>query len=324
MGKTSLLKNIGRLLPTTLIPLYVYIDLQGPPSRAKDEAGFFYWIAQSFIVSARERHNLTLPSLTREQLVSEPFTIFTEWLDEVEVALDVKGSNMVLLALDEYEELDQVIAKGRLDEADILGALRHIIQHRPRFKILVAGSHTLEELPRWANYLINTHMIQISYLDTAAARQLIEHPVENFALSYEPDASQRVLELTRGHPYLTQLLCDQIINLKNEQPSNVRRIVRLADVETAIPHALNFGSPFFVDIGNQISSIGVALLSFLAAQGEGVGVSQEEIIHQFEIPDSLEQTLALLNRRELIEQVNGNYCFQVELIRRYFSDHTKP
>jgi hypothetical protein len=38
MGKTSLLNNLGRLLPSTIIPMFV--DLQGPVSSASDYSGF--------------------------------------------------------------------------------------------------------------------------------------------------------------------------------------------------------------------------------------------------------------------------------------------
>ncbi len=40
MGKTSLLNNLGFLLPSTIVPLFV--DLQGPATRATDHAGFLY------------------------------------------------------------------------------------------------------------------------------------------------------------------------------------------------------------------------------------------------------------------------------------------
>ncbi|WP_230967832.1 hypothetical protein [Nostoc sp. WHI] len=58
--------------------------------------------------------------------------------------------------------LDNAIAKGRFDEQDVLGMLRHLIQHRPRFKILLAGSHAIAEYQRWASYLINVQVVHIS------------------------------------------------------------------------------------------------------------------------------------------------------------------
>src|SRR6185295_8281967 len=47
MGKTSLLNNLGHLLPTHIVPLFV--DLQGPASTATDHAGFLYNLARGII-----------------------------------------------------------------------------------------------------------------------------------------------------------------------------------------------------------------------------------------------------------------------------------
>jgi hypothetical protein len=40
MGKTSLLQNLGKLLRSDLVPLYV--DLQGPAGQASTHAGFVF------------------------------------------------------------------------------------------------------------------------------------------------------------------------------------------------------------------------------------------------------------------------------------------
>jgi hypothetical protein len=315
MGKTSLLNNLGRLLPSTIVPLFV--DLQGPASQASDYAGFLYNIARGMADSAQRQRELALPLLSREALAADPFTRFDEWLDEVEQAL---GGNTALLTLDEFEALDGAITKGRFEEGAVLGMLRHLIQHRLRFKVLLSGTHTLDELQRWASYLINVQVVHISYLNEAEARQLIERPVQDFALRYEPDASQRVLDLTRSHPFLVQLLCTEIVALKNEQPLAVRRLARLADIEAAVTEALRHGSFFFADIErNQVDAVGLALLRFMAVQGEKAVISREHLARQLSDPDDLDQALALLTRRELIEAGGGGYSFQVELIRRWFA-----
>jgi hypothetical protein len=72
MGKTSLLNNLGRLLPSNIIPMFV--DLQGPVSSASDSAGLLYNIAKSMTNSAKRQSALTLPSLDRETLQDDPFT----------------------------------------------------------------------------------------------------------------------------------------------------------------------------------------------------------------------------------------------------------
>jgi hypothetical protein len=318
MGKTSLLTNLGRLLPSTIVPLFV--DLQGPATRASEHAGFLYNIARGMVDSAERQRGLILPPLPREALATDPFTRFDEWLDEVEGALQ---GNTALLALDEFEVLDDALTEGRFSEKAVLGTLRHLIQHRSRFKVLLAGSHTLDELRRWSSYLINVQVVHIGYLKEDEARQLVERPVEGFALRYEPDASQRVVDLTRGHPALVQLLCSEIVALKNEQPPAVRRLARLDDVEAAVPEALSHGSFFFADIEqNQVDAAGVVLLRFLAARGEGAVVERGILADQFPDQGALDRALDLLMRRELIERVDGGYRIQVEIIRRWFASTT--
>jgi hypothetical protein len=86
MGKTSLLNNLGRLLPSTIIPLFV--DLQGPASQASNHAGLLYNVARAMTESANRQRHLTLPVLTREALGNDPFTVFDEWLDDVERSLE--------------------------------------------------------------------------------------------------------------------------------------------------------------------------------------------------------------------------------------------
>lgn len=311
MGKTSLLNNLQRLLPNTIIPMFV--DLQGAPSSGKDSTGFLYNLARSMRNSAKKQ-GVILQSLNREMLATDPFTCFDEWLDEVEKALE---QNTALLMLDEFEVLDSALQKGRFDEQDILGMLRHLIQHRPRFKVMIAGSHTIEEYQRWASYLINVQVVHISYLKEHEARQLIERPVQDFTLSYEPDAVERVLQLTRCHPCLVQILCAEIVAYKNKQDPSVRRLATLIDVEAVIPASLSSGGFIFADIqNNQVDTLGRDILCYIAVHGEGAIISHESILQQF--PDA-DTSLKLLLQRELIEEVSKDYCFQVELIRRWFA-----
>jgi hypothetical protein len=317
-GKTSLLNNLGRLLPTSIIPLFV--DLQGSISSAKDHTGFLYNLAKAMINSAQRQRNLKLPPLSYETLATDPFTRFDEWLDQLETAL---AGNTALLALDEFEVLDRVLNEGRFNENDVLGMLRNLIQHRPKFKVLLAGSHTLDEFQRWSSYLINAQVIHLGYLQEAEARQLIETPIENFALRYEPSASQRVLAITKGHPFLVQLLCAEIVALKNDQDPSIRRLATLADVEEAIPAALEHGSMFFSDIeGNQLDTHSLKVLRYLAQQGEGAIISSADLAAHFtggaEIAEGINGSIELLLRRELIETKPSGYSIQLELIRRWF------
>lgn len=318
MGKTSLLNNLGRLLPSTILPLFV--DLQGPASWATDHTGFLYGIAQAMTASAERQRSIVLPPLGRKLLATDPFIHFADWLDQVEQVLESKGIEQALLALDEFEALEDALNTDRFDEGAVLGLLRHLIQHRPRLKLLLAGSHTLDEFQRWASYLINVRLVHLTYLSEGEARQLIERPIHDFVLRYRPEASQRVLDLTRGHPFLVQLLCNEIVALKNDQDPAVRRLAYPNDVEAAVTKALQHGRLYFADIyHNRVDEAGKQILSCLATQGETASLSRDALASQLPRSDQLDQALELLRRRELVEAVNGNYRFQVELVRRWFA-----
>jgi hypothetical protein len=260
--------------------------------------------------SARRQRGLALPELDRATVERDPFIVFDEWLMALE---QLVGGGTALLMLDEFEVLDRAFQRGRFDEERILGMLRHIIQHRPRLKVLLAGSHGLDEFRRWSSYLINAQVVQISYLGVEEARKLIEQPIRQFDLRYTPEASARVFALTRGHPFLVQLLCAEIVALKNAQPPERRRLAELADVEEAVAPALASGDMFFADIlHNQLDPAGAALLRRIAAAGEGAAVAPEAVAES-------DAALAQLVRRELIEACPGGYRVQVELIRRWFT-----
>lgn len=316
MGKTSLLRNLGRLFVSEIAPMFV--DGQGV-SLASNYVDFLYGTVRQMSRSAARYRGLTLPPLDRQALAASPFSTLDEWLDEVEALLDKTGRRVALIAFDELETLQQGMTRGRFDEADILSFFRHIIQHRPRFKVLLASSHMLAEFPpHWAGYLINMQTVKISYLDEAAAQDLVERPTPQFALRYEPDALQRILVLTRGHPHLTQLLCHELVLLKNRQAPARRRLASVADVEEAAAQALGVGRLFFEDVErNQVNENGRLLLRFIARQGENALVDTAELAAQ--VGEELQETLAQLQLRDLVEEDDGGYRFQVELIRRWFA-----
>ena len=312
-GKTSLLNNLGKLLPSTIIPLFV--DLQGPASLAKDYSSFLYNIGRAMTTSAKRHRELAFPALDRKALMEDPFTIFDEWLDDIEHT--IAPEQTILLTLDEFSTLEHTFNKGYLDENSVLGMIRHIIQHRPRFKLLLSGSHTIDEFERWASYLINVRTVHLSFLQANEALQLIEQPVKDFELQYSKEASQRVMQITHCHPALIQLVCAEIVSLKNKQHVEERRLAHIEDVEAAVPGALQHGRFFFADIGNnQITPNSLQLLKLIAAQGEAQVLDESWLRSQ--LPDEFDACIANLMQREVIVRLGSGYRFQVELIRRWF------
>ena len=128
-----------------------------------------------------------------------------------------------------------------------------------------------------------------------------------------------MIDVTRGHPFLVQLLCGEIVTLKNEQDLTVRRRARLADVDAAIPEALKSGSFFFLDIANhQVTKTAALLLRAIAREGERAVVPEDRLDSIF--TGDLGAAISSLLRRDLIERVDGGYRVQVELVRRWFAE----
>ncbi|HET7475160.1 MAG TPA: AAA family ATPase [Dermatophilaceae bacterium] len=325
MGKTSLMYNLGRFLPSTVVPMFV--DLQGPPAQADSEGAFLFHLASAMSASARQsRRGMAIDPPPREAFSVEPFGRFYQWVDEVQRRL---GDRTGLLMLDEFEALERAFAAGRIDADAVLGMLRHLIQHRPRLKVLLAGSHSLDAYTNWSTYLINVQVLKVGYLARDEALSLIQQPVPGFPLRYDPSAAELVLSLTRGHPFLLQLMCSEIVALKNEQPPSRRRHATEDDVLAAVDGTLSSGGMYFHDVQqNQVSGAALPVLRAIARAAATGSVSRAAIEADLGLAADvaaglaaaeLDRALAQLVERDLVEQVGGGYRVQVELIRRWFA-----
>ena len=109
--------------------------------------------------------------------------------------------------------------------------------------------------------------------------------------------------------------------MKNEQPPAQRRLATGGDVETAVPAALDHGSFFFADIEqNQVDNVGREVLRLIATYDEGQPAPRQALVNYVPSLLALEEALAALQHRELIEPLDGGYRFQVELMRCWFAE----
>lgn len=69
-------------------------------------------------------------------------------------------------------------------------------------------------------------------------------------------------------------------------------------------------------VADRVSHQSLAILRYLAAQGEAATVSETVLASQF--ADGWVEAIALLCKRELIKLTSNGYRFQVELIRQWF------
>ncbi len=252
-GKTSAIKQMPVRLGPDVIP--VEVDLQSAAT-AEDARGLLFVLADQIKRNALTHRRVQLPALTRDDLRADPYIVFGDWLNRVEEAV---GARWILLNLDEYEKLAQMIDDGRID-ARVFDFLRGIIQHHPRVTVLLSGSHTLDDVGArdrvgaqliaplqtpLSDYLINVRVLRIENLKEDEARELICKPIDNFPLEYEPAAVERILAVTGCQPYLVQATCRDLVNALNEEN---RTRATLADADRALDSVLTTGIAYFQDL----------------------------------------------------------------------------
>jgi uncharacterized protein len=296
-GKTSTLKYLPSRVSSDLIPLLV--DFQGVASiqRVENIARF---MAEAITKTAKSSRNLILPTISPEQLSRDPFYALQTWMEQIE---RVAPNKRFLLCIDEFERLEEVISTS--GSRAPLNFLRYVTQNCRQWIVLFSGSHRLEELePYWSDYLIGTRTLSITYLQEAEARELIQHPVPNFPNIYLPDAVDAIVSLTRGQPYLVQLLCSCIVEYINDAN---RKSVTVSDVEAAKQKALERGAAYLKEFSDALTT------------------AQRDFIHRLlahQMPQGEDlMVIRQLIQSEIIEKdANGEYRFQVPLIEQYIRE----
>ena len=299
VGKSSVLVNLPRFLGKQYVS--AYIDCQDARTR-ESPASFCYSLSKSISNSLKDRgFSLAYPPF--EAFQKNPFTILGDWFDGIEKTL-LTENKLILLTLDEYEKLEESILKGDLS-IDILDQLRNIIQHRKYFVVLITGGKELDELElNWSDYLISAKTIKLGYLSKDDARTLITNPIDDFSLNYHGgengEVVNRIIDVTSCQPYLVQALCFELVNYLNAQH---RKEATIDDVDVAIEKVLISAENYFYYIWNsECSKNEKKILKRLVSNPPLKGNEKE---------------INTLVRKEIIEKINGNYKFKVELMKKW-------
>jgi hypothetical protein len=312
IGKSSILRNLNVRLTTNLVP--VYVDMQRSP--AQTTSGWLFNLADAISRALTERGiHLKQPALS--DYATEPFIVFGKFLDEVEENIHAP-ENRLILALDEFEAIDQKLAEGRVSK-DLLPFLRNLMQHRQSVSLIFAGTHTLDEMISgdWIQYFNTAVPCRVSYLDEASARKLITQPIDDFPLNYEPEAVDLLIEQTRCHPCLIQLTCQALVDMKNEQRS---RHATVEDVEQALKKTLHNDYALH-SVWDWVPESERPLLAWLAS---AESASIEQMVRALGKPAAEARGMAEhLTKAEILMREDGKavYRFQVPLFRRWVARH---
>jgi tetratricopeptide (TPR) repeat protein len=236
IGKTTFLHHLKRVLAEDdagdwrFFP--VFVDLQGVPEQS------FFHALMAEVVDA-----LDLAPATREALRFAPepegydARDFGHDLQQVIKELETRTEKRVKLAL-------------LIDEVDVLNEYSESVNQRLRGIFMKSFSENLvavmsgvgikrrwkSEVSPWYNFFDE---IELASFSRQEAEALVREPVGG-VFRWQPEAVERVLELSQLKPYLVQKLCVHAVNRMLEQG---RSTIRLEDIDAARSVALAEDGP---------------------------------------------------------------------------------
>jgi hypothetical protein len=254
-GKTSVLYQLHRHLD----PSYrcIFIDLHGLNLRGT--GNLLLGIASSISRGLQRDHQLTVEVPPRAVFLADPQSTFEElFLDRV---WSVLGEDHLVLMLDEVIRLDEEVRAQQL-ERNVFDYLRHLMQHYPRLNFIFSLGSGLEEMAKDYAFLFSVSLYhRISFLEPAAANELITQPVRDH-YQMAPEAVTKILQITSGHPYYTQLICHCIFDLWSRSP---KPVMTVADVDAIVAEAIELGSANLTYVWEDSTPGEQALMAAMAA-----------------------------------------------------------
>jgi hypothetical protein len=336
MGKSSILQN----LPHRLDPASNWVVDFNLQTINRSHTGSLLFDLASKMRDAVLRHpDVQTPATTSaEWTVPEESAFranyqraFSQWLDRL--APLVAGRRFII-AVDEYELLEEAMAEGSLD-AQLTLFLRGVIQSRDWFVLALAGLYTLQEQCHnyWHPLFASIKPRKVSFLSPAATRRLLTQPSDDFPLDYTPDTLDAIYALTHGQPYLVQLIGQNIVAHYNRQVLDGERQpdqpLSLNDLEAIIASTefLQDGLPYYDGVWAQAnakdSPPGQHPVLYALTTGPA---SLAHLAKLTALP--VEEVTAALSTLEAHDVINlgndGAYSFTVELMRRWVGQRLPP
>jgi hypothetical protein len=320
MGKTSILRNLDGRLGSRVHVAYVNLLLLG--DLRNGAVDLFVKLADS-IADTLQHRQLPAPPIDDAAFEQRPELAFERYLKQVGAML---GQQRLIIALDEFEQLEEWITNDRLP-TDILKTLRGSIQMDERIAFAFAGLHTLEEMSSdyFQPFFASVTPVKVSFLSRGAVDQVLANPPDpEFALDYEREALDDIYALTNGQPYLVQLIGHRLVSRFNtlsfEQGKAQEPRFRRADVEAVITtdfyHQARY---YFTGVWGQAQHGAPeqqTILRCLAPHPDGLPLAR--LCEISGLPErTVDQALQTLRRHDVVHDHDGQWRYTVELFRRW-------
>ncbi|MBD3184634.1 hypothetical protein GF312_20305 [Candidatus Poribacteria bacterium] len=220
-GKTSMILQIERgILGERVLP--VFVDIKNAKFTREEE--LLKWIARDIkeIISNRgfNTKDFDLSRIESRETFSEAIA---------EMLKNFSGRRLILL-FDDYEEIEERIENRALGE-DFPAYLAELIKLIPNLVLILTGPKAFDSQIRscWHSVARLCSHRQLRNFSKKDILELIK-PIEGHVI-YAKGIFNKLLRMTAGHPYYTQLLFKNLVDRLNTVERN---IVRQSDVEYVI------------------------------------------------------------------------------------------
>lgn len=233
-GKSSLLKMLPVKLPDAVC---VFFDLQDNP--VDSPTAFFKALERRVLEQTRRDRRLALPRLPE----GPPFETAAHWLEALD---ECAGDRRILIAIDEFERLEDLFPGDRRELLKLMGLFRATIQHRRKLRLLVSGAAPFDELDAiWNDHFINLREVAIGYLDEQTGIDLLQRPIPDFPEDAIPrQVAAMAFARCAGQPYLLQLYGSLLVTHLNHEK---RRTANPDDLRPVEDELLSQAGYYFRD-----------------------------------------------------------------------------
>ncbi|MEO0771092.1 MAG: ATP-binding protein, partial [Cyanobacteria bacterium J06649_4] len=317
IGKTSVLQELKCRLSSEGSYFPVYFDLQ-------DQASLpFRVLLTELSICIREELSLNIPDLTEENYEAEFKNVFLPSVIE-----QLPEDSSVVLLFDEFDVLDH--PKKEQSSAAFFPYLRQLLSSfSQRLQFVFVIGRRPDDLTNLTTSLFKaTRSYPVSLLSREDCIQLIKLSEANKSLMWSDAATNKVYNLTGGHPFLTQQLCQEIWEQSHQNSQNITLKVSEKDIDDAIPATLSGARQALEWLWGGLNPAERIVAAALAEAGaRPINRTELESILQKSgvriLIGELQNAPQVLEDWDLIQEKTDGFEFRVELLRRWVADR-KP
>lgn len=253
---------------------------------------------------------------------------FVEYMKSLNRILQQEGVIIVLM-IDEFTYIHEKIRDGIISK-DFMRFWKALLQNYSIFAIIAGQDDTPKFIQDYPNEFACMELLKLTYLDEDAAKQLIQEPLERKNkrknLFRKDGCVDLLYELTAGSPYLSVLLCSQLIQYLNSKGAYMvtKGIVedflrsKVLSPDTFLEDA-NFESQLQERGRRDLDNENYEILLSIARLSQATGYARLDDIacagkSAEEIRDLVER---LEKRNVLVREGRDNYYIQVRLLERW-------